>query len=46
MDNLICPYTGLSVDERIDDVCAYCCTMQDQRPLGYENISQDFDDED
>ena len=22
-DNPICPYTGMSVDERIDDVCRY-----------------------
>lgn len=44
--DIICPYTGRSVDERIDIVCQYCCTMQHLCPLGYENISQDFEDED
>ena len=45
-EDLICPYTGLSVDERIDDICQYNCTMQSECPLGYDAIAQDFDDDD
>lgn len=45
-DGLICPYTGLSVDERIDNICQYDCTMQSECPLGYDAIAQDFDDDD
>ena len=44
--NVICPFTGSSLDERIDIVCQYCCTVQNLCPLGYENIAQDFADED
>lgn len=45
-DNLICPFTGGSVDERIDDVCQYVCTVQHLCPLGYDAIAQDFEDDD
>lgn len=45
-DNLICPFTGRSVDERIDDVCQYVCTVQHLCPLGYDVIAQDFEDDD
>lgn len=43
--DLICPYTGLSVDERIAIVCRYNCTMQSKCPLNYESIAQDFEDD-
>ena len=45
-DEPICPYTGLPLDERIDDICQYNCTMQSECPLGYDAIAQDFDDDD
>lgn len=45
-DNLICPFTGFSVDDRIDDICQYNCTVQAECPLGYDAIAQDFDDDD
>jgi hypothetical protein len=45
-NELICPYTGLSVDERIDDICQYSCVMQSECPLGYDSIAQDFDNDD
>lgn len=46
LDELICPFTGLSVDERINDVCQYNCTMKSKCPLNYDARDQDFDDDD